>query len=170
MPRFTLAPLFVLAAFAAALASEIAGLQSEADGLEAVVLGFPRRLNGEEHDQSRAVRAMADQLRRVVKVPLHLQDERLSSSEAEALLSRTEKDWRKRKLQLDAVAAAVILQDYLDSLARTSGSSSPNASSVSAAASSSRWTTTGLASAIDSIASIPYQPIRSWSTTTSAAA
>ena len=57
-----------------------------------------------------------------------------------------------------------------DSLARTSGSSSPNASSVSAAASSSRWTTTGLASAIDSIASIPYQPILSWSTTTSAAA
>ena len=102
------------------LASEIAGL-NRADGLEAVVLGFPRRLNGEEHDQSRAVRTMADQLRRVVTVPLHLQDERLSSREAEALLSRTEKDWRKRKLQLDAVAAAVILQDYLDSLAPARG-------------------------------------------------
>ena len=106
---------------AAVLASEIAGLQSEPDGIEAVVLGFPRRLNGEEHDQSRAVRTMADQLRRVVTVPLHLQDERLSSREAEALLSRTEKDWRKRKLQLDAVAAAVILQDYLDSLAPARG-------------------------------------------------
>ena len=106
---------------AAVLASEIAGLQSEVDGLEAVVLGFPRRLNGEEHDQSRAVRTMADQLRRVVTVPLHLQDERLSSREAETLLSRTEKDWRKRKLQLDAVAAAVILQDYLDSLAPARG-------------------------------------------------
>ena len=108
---------------AAVLASEIAGLQSEADSLQAVVLGFPRRLNGEEHDQSRAVRTMADQLRRVVTVPLHLQDERLSSREAEALLSRTEKDWRKRKLQLDAVAAAVILQDYLDSLAPARGAS-----------------------------------------------
>ena len=50
-------------------------------------------------------------------LPLHLQDERLSSREADALLARTEKDWRKRKLQLDAAAAAVILQDYLDSLA-----------------------------------------------------
>jgi putative pre-16S rRNA nuclease len=102
---------------AAALASEISGLQSEPDGLEAVVLGFPRRLNGEEHDQSRTVRTLADQLRRLVTLPLHLQDERLSSREADALLARTEKDWRKRKLQLDAAAAAVILQDYLDSLA-----------------------------------------------------
>ena len=102
---------------AAALASEIAGLQSEADSLQAVVLGFPRRLNGEEHGQSRTVRTMADQLRRVVTLPIHLQDERLSSRAAEALLARTEKDWRKRKLLLDAASAAVILQDYLDSLA-----------------------------------------------------
>ena len=43
-----------------------------------------------------------------------LQDERLSSTEAESRLARREKDWRKRKQQLDAAAAAVILQDYLD--------------------------------------------------------
>jgi putative Holliday junction resolvase len=111
---------------AAALASEIAGLQSEPDGLEAVVLGFPRRLNGEEHDQSRTVRTVADRLRRIVTLPLHLQDERLSSREADALLARTEKDWRKRKLQLDAAAAAVILQDYLDSLARPAETHEPD--------------------------------------------
>jgi RNase H-fold protein (predicted Holliday junction resolvase) len=43
-----------------------------------------------------------------------LQDERLTSREAESRLALREKDWRRRKLLLDAAAAAVILQDYLD--------------------------------------------------------
>jgi len=43
-----------------------------------------------------------------------LQDERLSSREAESRLAQRETDWRKRKAKLDAAAAAVILQDYLD--------------------------------------------------------
>ena len=46
--------------------------------------------------------------------PWRLQDERLSSHEAETLLADREKDWRVRKRALDAAAAAVILQDYLD--------------------------------------------------------
>jgi putative Holliday junction resolvase len=104
---------------AAALAAEIAALVAEADSLAAVVLGFPRRLNGEEHEQSVVVREVAGQLRRLMALPLHLQDERLSSREAEELLARTEKDWRKRKAALDAAAAAVILQDYLDSSDRS---------------------------------------------------
>jgi putative holliday junction resolvase len=101
----------------AMLASEIAVLHSETDGLEAVVLGFPRHLSGEEHDQSRAVRTLADHLGRAIAIPVHLQDERLSSREAESLLARTEKDWRRRKALLDAAAAAVILQDFLDTRA-----------------------------------------------------
>jgi putative holliday junction resolvase len=103
---------------AAALGAEIAMLQAESDGLEAVVLGFPRRLNGDPNDLSLIVAAVAEQFRRILTVPLHLQDERLSSWEAEASLARTEKDWRKRKAALDAAAAAVILQDYLDARGR----------------------------------------------------
>ncbi|MEO7276376.1 MAG: Holliday junction resolvase RuvX [Vicinamibacterales bacterium] len=99
---------------AATLNAEIVGLAGEDDGLAAVVLGLPRRLNGDEHEQTRAVRVLADQLARLTTVPLHLQDERLSSHEADALLARREKDWRKRKAALDAASAAVILQDYLD--------------------------------------------------------
>jgi putative Holliday junction resolvase len=57
---------------------------------------------------------VADRLRALIAIPVALQDERLSSHEAEALLARREKDWRKRKAQLDAMSAAVILQDYLD--------------------------------------------------------
>jgi len=99
---------------AAALNAEIAALAAEDDGLGAVVIGLPRRLNGEEHEQTAAVRVLADQLTRLIAVPLHLQDERLSSHEADTLLARREKDWRKRKATLDSAAAAVILQDYLD--------------------------------------------------------
>jgi len=99
---------------AARLGAEIAALEAEDDGLAAVVIGLPRRLSGEEHEQTRAVRIVAEQLRKVSSLPLHFQDERLTSHEAEALLARREKDWRKRKAALDAAAAAVILQDYLD--------------------------------------------------------
>ena len=102
------------AQIASALAAEIAALAGEPDGLSAVVMGHPRRLSGEATEQTATVEAIASELRRLVDVPVVLQDERLSSREAESLLARTEKDWRKRKPLLDAAAAAVILQDYLD--------------------------------------------------------
>jgi len=112
---------------AAALEAEIVALAGEDDGLGAVVMGLPRRLNGEEHEQTRAVRGLAEQLRRLSGLPLHLQDERLSSHEADMLLARREKDWRKRKAALDAAAAAVILQDFLDgrNVTRTGPESDP---------------------------------------------
>jgi putative Holliday junction resolvase len=108
---------------AAALGVEIATLQGEADGLDAVVVGFPLRLNGEPGELSPVVTLVIEALRRLVTAPVHLQDERLSSWEADAMLARTEKDWRKRKAALDAVSAAVILQDFLDARnrARTVG-------------------------------------------------
>jgi putative Holliday junction resolvase len=103
---------------AAAIAAEIAALAAEPDGLSAVALGYPRRLSGEPNEQTAAVEAFAALLQSRVSVPVVLQDERLSSREAESLLARREKDWRKRKAQLDAASAAVILQDYLDAQPR----------------------------------------------------
>jgi putative holliday junction resolvase len=101
------------------LVREIDLLRRESDGLAAVVLGFPRRLSGQPNEQTPLVEALAARLRRLVRdVPIVLQDERLTSQEAESLLSRREKDWRKRKPMLDAAAAAVILQDYLDACPR----------------------------------------------------
>ena len=101
------------------LAAEIAVLREEADGLAVLVLGLPRRLSGEANEQTAAVQTLADRLRTLAGVAVVLQDERLSSREAESLLARREKDWRKRKLQIDAAAAAIILQDYLDSVPRS---------------------------------------------------
>jgi putative Holliday junction resolvase len=97
-----------------ALASEVLRLRAEDDGLEVVVLGWPRRLSGDPTADTATVEALADALRTRVPVHVVLQDERLSSREAEAALARTVRDWRKRKPLLDAAAAAVILQDYLD--------------------------------------------------------
>ena len=99
---------------AAILAADVAVLASEPDGLSAIAFGYPRRLNGEPTEQTAAVEAMVARLRALTDIPIVLQDERLSSREAESQLARREKDWRKRKALLDAASAAVILQDYLD--------------------------------------------------------
>jgi putative holliday junction resolvase len=99
---------------ATVLAREVEGLLREEDGLGVVVVGLPRRLNGEPTELTATVRELVERLRTAVKIPVVLQDERLSSHEAESLLAQRERDWRKRKRMLDAAAAAVILQDYLD--------------------------------------------------------
>ena len=100
---------------ASALAQEVESLAREEEGLTVIVIGLPRRLNGDPTELTGIVLAVADRLRAETVVPVVLQDERLSSHEAERALAAREKDWRKRKAMLDAAAAAVILQDYLDS-------------------------------------------------------
>jgi putative Holliday junction resolvase len=80
----------------------------------AIVVGLPRRLGGEDTNLSEPVRAFAAALADRAGLPVRLQDERLSSVEAESRLAQREKDWRSRKAKLDEAAAAVILQDYLD--------------------------------------------------------
>ena len=101
---------------------EIASLATGDDGLEAVVVGWPRRLNGTPTQQTPVVEAFANALKSKISVPVILQDERLSSHEAESRLAARESDWRKRKARLDTAAAAVILQDYLDSRPRKGAS------------------------------------------------
>jgi putative Holliday junction resolvase len=96
------------------LVKEIATLASESDGLAAVVIGWPRRLDGSPTSETATVERLARSLADRVRVPVALQDERLSSHEAESRLATRDRDWRSRKKKLDAAAAAVILQDYLD--------------------------------------------------------
>jgi len=97
------------------VADEIARLGAEEDGVAAIVMGLPRRLDGSANEMTPLVHTFADQLRTASGLPVVLQDERLSSREAESRLAIREKDWRARKKKLDAAAAAIILQDYLDS-------------------------------------------------------
>ncbi|HUF22693.1 MAG TPA: Holliday junction resolvase RuvX [Vicinamibacterales bacterium] len=97
----------------------VAELAASDDGLEAIVVGLPRRLDGSDNDQTPLVRAFAAELARVSSLPVILQDERLTSLEADSRLALGERDWRKRKAKLDATAAAIILQDYLDGKEQT---------------------------------------------------
>jgi len=100
------------------IVGEVMTLINDDDGLEAVVVGWPRRLDGTPNKQTPIVETFARTLEAKVSVPIVLQDERLSSVEAESRLAVDEKDWRKRKAKLDAAAAAIILQDYLDARPR----------------------------------------------------
>ena len=93
-------------------------LVAESDGLATIVVGLPTRLDGSSSAVTARVAAFVDALRRRTPLPVETGDERLSSREAESRLAAREPDWRKRKAKLDAAAAAVILQDYLDRLSR----------------------------------------------------
>ena len=93
---------------------EVTRLKSEEDGVTTIVVGLPRRLDGSDTELTARVSAFASDLGRITRLPIVLQDERLTSREAESRLALTEKDWRVRKRRLDAAAAAIILQDYLD--------------------------------------------------------
>ena len=82
--------------------------------LAGIVVGVPSHLDGRPHAGATRVMAVARALEQRTGLTVRLQDERLTSVEAEQRLALRERDWRKRKARLDAAAAAIILQDYLD--------------------------------------------------------
>ena len=114
---------------AALVAARRAVDDEELSGLEALVVGVPKRLNGEDTDQTQPARDFAQALAALTGLALHLQDERLTSYEADERLAERERDWRKRKAKLDAASAAVILQDILYARARSAlaGAGEPTA-------------------------------------------
>jgi putative pre-16S rRNA nuclease len=94
--------------------SEVTRLAAEDDGLSSLVVGLPRHLDGTPSEMTPRVEAFAARLHARTDLPVVLRDERLTSREAESRLAIREKDWRARKKRLDAAAAALILQEYLD--------------------------------------------------------
>ena len=104
------------------VAAALARLAEEDEPIAAVVVGLPTHLDGTPNAMTERVRVFAAALGTTMDRPVHLQDERLTSREAESLLALREKDWRVRKKRLDAAAAAIILQDYLDAVARSASS------------------------------------------------
>lgn len=84
-----------------------------------IVLGNPLRMSGEEGAQSRKVADFAEELRRRFELPVHLWDERLTSSEANRLLRDAEVSLQKRTQAVDRMAATLILQSFLQ--ARSAG-------------------------------------------------
>jgi putative Holliday junction resolvase len=86
----------------------------EAHAVEQVLVGLPLRLNGEEGPAARAVREFAGHLERALPVPVVTWDERLTTKEAEDLLIAADVSRRRRRDVVDRVAAAILLQSYLE--------------------------------------------------------
>jgi putative Holliday junction resolvase len=112
--------------------------ENEAEGL---VIGLPVSLDGEIHAQAERIMAFTERLKASISLPVTFWDERLSTVEAERLLAergqgprmrqqrkngRGGKRRRQRNVQeIDALAAAVILQGYLDAHSQTSETQRP---------------------------------------------
>jgi putative Holliday junction resolvase len=96
------------------VAQMIAQLAQEEDGLREIVVGLPVRLDGTPSEQTPRVGLFMAKLGARTSLPIVAGDERLTSVEAESRLAIRDGDWRRRKLKLDAAAAAIMLQDYLD--------------------------------------------------------
>jgi putative Holliday junction resolvase len=90
--------------------AEIAG----SENVEAIVLGLPLNMNGTEGPQTKLVRIFAEQLKNRLSIPIYFQDERLSSYGAEEKLAPADFTMGKRKKRIDAVAAAEILEAFLE--------------------------------------------------------
>ena len=82
--------------------------------VDELVCGLPMNMQGEEQKIAKHTREFVDMLKERTNIKIEFIDERLSSVMAEEMLKETEKDWKKRKEKLDAVAASILLQDYLD--------------------------------------------------------
>ena len=87
----------------------------EETGAEGIVVGLPMRLDGTSGPEAEAAGRFAADLRTKVSMEVVLWDERLSSVEAERLLEEAGVRSKRRRAITDRVAAAVILQSFLDS-------------------------------------------------------
>jgi len=79
-----------------------------------IVVGYPLRLSGMEGIQSGKMQVFAEELRKKFGLPVHLWDERLTSSQANRLLRETDLSIKKRGQAVDRMAAVLILQNWME--------------------------------------------------------
>ena len=82
--------------------------------IDAVVLGLPKNMNGTIGPKGELSKDFKEKLEKTLTIPIYLQDERLSTVEATNTLIQGNMSRKKRKEVIDAVAATIILQSYLD--------------------------------------------------------
>ena len=93
--------------------SELARLAKE-QGAEEIVMGFPRNMDGTEGPRAQLYRAFADKVAAATGLTPVLWDERRTTVDAHRILFENGKNAKKRKKTVDAVAASLILEGYLD--------------------------------------------------------
>ncbi len=94
--------------------AQIKALLEEYEAAELIV-GLPLRLDGTIGDAAERINAFIAELQKVISVPVIVQDERLTSYEADEMMRELGFDQRQRKEKSDEYAAAIILREYLQS-------------------------------------------------------
>ena len=77
---------------------------------EKFIIGLPKSLSGEENDQSNHVKDIADEISLLYGLPIEYVDERLSSSEAKAILREQGLSEKEMRGKVDSVAASIFLE------------------------------------------------------------
>jgi putative Holliday junction resolvase len=88
------------------------------EGIDVFVVGLPLSLDGQERESAHRARAFAEQLQKRSSRRVILMDERLTTKQASWQLHATGHSSRQQRNRIDSVAAAVLLQTYLDSTRR----------------------------------------------------
>lgn len=83
-------------------------------GVGEIVVGLPRRTGGELGPEARDCQRFAERLRQGLGLPVHLQDERLTTAQAQRAMQEAGARGRERREAVDRVAAVLILQAFLD--------------------------------------------------------
>ncbi len=86
----------------------------EKNDIGAFVLGFPKNMNNTIGERGEVSLAFQKKLEDAFHLPVYLQDERLTTKQAESLLIANDTSRKKRKKVIDSMAATIILQSYLD--------------------------------------------------------
>lgn len=99
-----------------ALIEAVVALAKE-EGVREIVVGLPLTLEGRETASARRARAFAERVEAASALPVVMWDERLSTAAAQRSLAAAGVQARKQKAVVDQVAASLILQAYLDTVA-----------------------------------------------------
>ena len=82
--------------------------------VDALVLGLPKNMNNTLGARAEATLKFKEFLESNIDIPIYLEDERLTTKSAEAILIKGDTSRKKRKKVIDKVAATIILQSFLD--------------------------------------------------------
>ena len=105
---------YILAVPFSVLVERLGVLIREQD-VESIIVGMPRNMDGSYGPAAEKSRAFIAQLKETITIPIREWDERLTTVEANRILIAGKVSRKKRKEKVDKLAAAILLQSFLDS-------------------------------------------------------
>lgn len=112
--EFLASPVCVIEEYNSARRLEKVCLKARELNAEMVVVGLPRNMNGSEGEKAQLCHEFAEQIKERLNLPVEMCDERASTMLAHTYLNINDVKGKKRKQTVDAVAATIILEDFLN--------------------------------------------------------